>query len=120
MGVAKNSAVNVNGKITKEAFKANAKADFQSITDLIKRRNTIKSAIIKSNAVTMVEVAGKTMTVAEAIDKKSAIDYEQNLLNKLNKQYITSIEKVNKENTKVDESIEQLLNTAYGKEGKDN
>lgn len=120
VGVAKNSAVNVNGKITKEAFKANAKADFQSITDLIKRRNTIKSAIIKSNAVTMVEVAGKTMTVAEAIDKKSAIDYEQNLLNKLNKQYITSIEKVNKENTKVDESIEQLLNTAYGKEGKDN
>ena len=41
VGAAKNSAVNVNGKITKEAFKANAKADFQSITDLIKRRKAL-------------------------------------------------------------------------------
>lgn len=119
VGAAKNSAINVDGKVTKEAFRANAKADYQSISDLIKRRNFIKSAIIKSNAVTMVEVAGKIMTVAEAIDKKSAIDYEESLLEELNNQYILAAEKVSKENNKVDESVEQLLNTAYGKEGKE-
>ena len=119
VGTAKVSVYNINGKITKEAFKANAKADYQSIVDLIKRRNAIKSAIIHSNAVTMVDVADKHMTVAEAIDKKSAIEYEKHLLIKLNEQYIVAAERINRENARVDESIEQLLNTAYGKEGKE-
>lgn len=119
VGSAKTSAANINGKMTKETFKANAKADYMSITDLIRRRNAIKAAIIKSNAITMVEVAGKRMTVAEAIDKKDAIQYEKNLLEQLVFQYNIAITKVNKENEKVDLNIETLLITAYGKEGKD-
>ena len=119
IAAAKLSVQNVNGKITKEAYKANAKADYQSIVDLIKRRNNIKSAIIQSNAVTKVDIAGKIMTVAEAIDKKSSIEYEISLLEKLTMQYKTSSDIIIKENEKVDYSIEQLLNTAYGKEGKE-
>lgn len=119
VGAAKISVANINGKITKESFKANAKADYQSIVNLIKRRNAIKSAIIQSNAVTIVDVAGKRMTVAEAIDKKSAIEYEKTLLIKLNEQYSIANSRIERENAKVDESIEQLLNTAYGKEGKE-
>ena len=119
VGAAKVSAVNINGKITKEAFKANAKASYASIVDLIKRRNEIKSAIIKSNAKTMVRIAGKDMTVAEAIERKSSIEYEKNLLNCLTQQYNESIKSVNLHNEEVDESIEQLLITAYGKEGKE-
>lgn len=119
IAAAKLSVQNVNGKITKEAYKANAKSDYQSIVDLIKRRNNIKSAIIQSNAVTKVDIAGKIMTVAEAIDKKSSIEYEISLLEKLTMQYKTSSDIIIKENEKVDYSIEQLLNTAYGKEGKE-
>ena len=119
IAAAKLSVQNVNGKITKEAYKANAKADYQSIVDLIKRRNNIKSAIIQSNAVTKVDIAGKIITVAEAIDKKSSIEYEISLLEKLTMQYKTSSDIIIKENEKVDYSIEQLLNTAYGKEGKE-
>ena len=119
IAAAKLSVQNVNGKITKESYKANAKADYQSIVDLIKRRNNIKSAIIQSNAVTKVDIAGKIMTVAEAIDKKSSIEYEISLLEKLTMQYKTSSDIIIKENEKVDYSIEQLLNTAYGKEGKE-
>ena len=119
IAAAKLSVQNVNGKTTKEAYKANAKADYQSIVDLIKRRNNIKSAIIQSNAVTKVDIAGKIMTVAEAIDKKSSIEYEISLLEKLTMQYKTSSDIIIKENEKVDYSIEQLLNTAYGKEGKE-
>jgi hypothetical protein len=119
VGAAKTSAVNINGKVSKETFKANAKAEYMSITDLIHRRNVIKAAIIKSNAITMVEVAGKKMTVAEAIDKKSAIEYEKQLLEELVNQFNRAVVKVNQENTKVDESIESLLYTAYGKEAKE-
>ena len=110
---------NVNSEMTKEEFKNRAKADYMSITDLIKRRNQIKSAIIQSNAVTMVEVAGKKMTVAEAIDKKSSIAYERALVARLSEQYAKAIGRVNAENGRVDDSIETLLITAYGKEGKE-
>lgn len=119
VGAAKVSVPNVKGKISKEAFKANAKADYQSIMALVKRRNAIKAAIIVSNATTMVDIAGKQMTVAEAIDKKSSIEYEKALLEQLNTQFLVALNKVTAENEKVDESIEQLLNTAYGKEGKE-
>ena len=90
-----------------------------AITDLIKRRDKIKAAIVKSNAIIMVEIAGKKMTVAEAIDKKNAIEYEKRLLKKLSEQYAMAIEMVNYENAKVDDSVERLLITAYGKEGKE-
>nr|WP_302600279.1 hypothetical protein [uncultured Cellulosilyticum sp.] len=119
ISVAKLSAVNVDGKVSKEEFKANAKADYMAITDLIKRRDKIKAAIVKSNAIIMVEIAGKKMTVAEAIDKKNAIEYEKRLLKKLSEQYAMAIEMVNYENAKVDDSVERLLITAYGKEGKE-
>ena len=58
---------------------------------MIKRRNQIKSAIIASNAVTMVEVAGVRMTVAEAIDKKSSIGYEKELLARLSEQFTDAV-----------------------------
>lgn len=119
ISAAKLSATNVNGKVTKEEFKIAAKADYMAISDLIKRRDKIKSAIIKSNAITMVEIAGKKMTVAEAIDKKSAIAYEKALVQKLSEQYAIALGRVNRENAKVDESVEMLLMTAYGKEGKE-
>lgn len=116
---AKVSAPNVNGKVTKEEYKASAKADYMAITDLIKRRAKIKAAIIKSNATTIVEIAGVKMTVAEAIDKKSAITYEKDLVNRMAEQYTFAGHKINHENAKVDESVENLLLAAYGKEGKE-
>ena len=119
ISAAKLSSVNVDGKVSKEAFKTNAKADYQSITDLIKRRSLIKSAIIKSNAITTVKVGKKIMTVAEAIDRKSSIEYEKGLLYTLKNQFKKATDIVENKNLKVDESIEQLLNTAYGKEGKE-
>ncbi|MGL4655571.1 MAG: hypothetical protein ACRCWM_06795 [Sarcina sp.] len=119
ISAAKLSSANVDGKVSKEAFKTNAKADYQSITDLIKRRSLIKAAIIKSNAVTTVKIGEKTMTVAEAIDKKSSIDYDKQLLDTLSRQFKKATDTVTHKNLIVDESIEQLLNTAYGKEGKE-
>ena len=44
-------------------------ASYQSITDLIKRRNRIKSAIILSNSVTRVTLNNTQLTVAEVFIK---------------------------------------------------
>lgn len=47
------------------------KSKYQKARDLIRRRDAIKRAVVNSNAVTKVVVAGVEYTVAEAIDRKN-------------------------------------------------
>ena len=48
-------------------------SDYQSVRDLIKRYDMIKSAIVASNAETTVVIGSDTYTVAHAIDIKNHI-----------------------------------------------
>ena len=59
------------------------KASLQSVQDLILERDRIKAAIIKSNATTEITIAGEVMTVAQAIEKKSSIQHQKELVEKL-------------------------------------
>lgn len=110
---------NAKPSVTKEDFCNEAKSSMQQIEDLIKRRETIKAAIIASNAVTEVEIAGQKMTVAKAIDTKDSINYYRTLLNTMQSQYSLALSKVEKVNKTVDENIDQMILAAYGKDGKD-
>lgn len=114
-GAAKKSSARI-GAITKNEFNERAKASYQSVTDLIANRNTLKSAIVKSNAVTEITVNGKVMTVAEAIERKNAICYEEKLLNEMKLQYASATGTVNKENQKVDKKVDELISTLVGKD----
>lgn len=115
VGAAKKSS-NMLGVQTKEVFNNNAKAGYQSVTDLIKNRNKLKSLIVQSNAITEVTINDKVMTVAEAIERKNSIQYEIDLLNTLKLQYATATSTVNAENKKVDTQIDKLLETFVGKD----
>lgn len=115
VGAAKKSS-NMLGVQTKEVFNNNAKAGYQSVTDLIKNRNKLKSLIVQSNAITEVTINNKVMTVAEAIERKNSIQYEIDLLNTLKLQYATATSTVNAENKKVDTQIDKLLETFVGKD----
>lgn len=67
-----------------EEFIAQIKSTHQSTVDLIARREAIKCAVVKSNAVTKVTVAGKEYTVAEAIEMKNhGMDFIRMLKTKL-------------------------------------
>lgn len=114
-GAAKKTSDKV-GVVKKEDFDERAKASYQSVTDLITNRNTLKSAIVKSNAITEVTVADKVMTVAEAIERKNSIEYEETLLNEMKRQYANATATVDKENKKVDAKVDDLLTTLVGKD----
>ena len=87
MVAANKSAEQVEG-MSKEDYAKNAKAADQKIKDLINRRSAIKRAIVLSNATTEVTVAGKAMTVAEAIDEKNnGIKLWKNYLDELTAEY---------------------------------
>ena len=53
-----------------EDFEADAKASFQSVTDLIDRYERLDSAILLANATEEIDVAGKVMTRAAAINMR--------------------------------------------------
>lgn len=91
-------------------------ADYQSVIDLIENRNKIKSAIVKSNAIKEVIINNKTMTVAEAIERKNSIEYEKLLLNKIRLQYTSEYNIVLKENKRVDSKVDELIATLVGKD----
>lgn len=109
---------NVTSNMSKEDFNNRAKADLQSIEDLIERRKNIKAAVVASNAITNVDIAGVTMTVAAAIERKTSIEYEQSLLKQMKNQYNNSAAIVGRKNTEMEIAIERLVNTAFGKDSK--
>lgn len=114
-----NSAKKVSkvvGAIDKEVFKERATSDYQSVNDLIKERATIKSAIVKSNALTDIKVVDEVMTVAEAIERKISIQYDKQLLEKMKYQYSISKKDVELQNNKVNEQVNKLLETMVSKE----
>lgn len=112
--------VSVGGKVTGKSSLAEVetglKANLQSVQSLIATRSALKSAIVKSNAVTKVTIAGVEMTVAEAIERKSSITFEQNLLTTLRSQHGQAIALVERANVEVQKRSEALLTTALGRD----
>lgn len=86
-----------------------AEANYASVMDLIKNRNAIKSAIVKSNATTVVKVNGVEMTVAEAIERKTSISYEKRLLTEWRDQYAGAKNNADRQNERVQERIDNML-----------
>ena len=115
IGAKKKSSDKV-GNFDKDNFVTNAKAGYQSVKDLIANRDAIKGKIVHSNAITNVEIGGKTYTVAQAIERKSSIEYEKTLLIAMKQQYKKVTDQVSKENDKVDNQINNMLLTYLGKD----
>lgn len=79
----KHSNNKVNG-MSISAYCDEIKAGYQRATDLIKRRDAIKRAVVLSNASTKVAIDGKEYTVAEAIEMKNhGIQMFQSLFKRL-------------------------------------
>lgn len=96
---------------------------YDKATDLINRRKAIKRAVVLSNAVTKVSVAGVEYTVAEAIEMKNhGVEFDKMLMNAMNIQYKNAQIQIKQENSKdLEERAEQYVTAIYGqKEGKTN
>lgn len=84
----KHSNTKING-VTVEDWKEDVKSKYQKVLDLIRRRDAIKRAVVNSNAVTKVDIAGVEYTVAEAIDRKNnGVEYQKKLVLRMNHDYV--------------------------------
>ena len=85
---AKHSAEKINGIKVKD-FKDQMQSGYQKVTDLIKRRDAMKRAVVLSNAVTKVQIGDKSLTVAEAIEAKNhGMEFKSELLRAMSNAYI--------------------------------
>lgn len=100
---------------SRKDFEASARSTYQHIQDLIARRRTIKNAVVLSNATTQVDVAGETMTVAEAIERKSSITLDKTLKKHLWSAYTQKMTELEEHNQKVSRQLFQLLQATYAK-----
>jgi hypothetical protein len=115
-------SITTGGKVTNggdlQTTTNTLKASLQSVQDLIARRNLVKGAIIRSNAVTQVTINGVEMSVAEAIERKGSIDKERTLLAVLLQQLVQAKTAVERNNVAMQGRIDTMLLAAVGKERK--
>jgi len=101
-------------------FATEATAAYQSFTDLFSRYNAMKAAIVQSNAVTEVTIAGTKYTVAAAVERKRTIDIEKSLLETMRRQH-TAVQREFEEHRKAEQiRVERLLQAELGKDTKTN
>lgn len=119
VGMMKNSSTKEHKTaLSENEFNVNVNSTFQSILDLMQRKNSIKQAVVDSNARTMITVAGKEMSVASAIERKKSIELDKMLLNRLKKQYHSTIENLNYKNEDMEDSLEKQITAMLGSDNK--
>lgn len=97
-------------------FNKSVKSQYDKIRAYIRNYNKLSEAILASNAVTIVEIGGVKMTVADAISKKTSIQLEQRLLFKMKSENNTAINRVNSKNEDLEDTLMKLQEDAKKKE----
>lgn len=115
----KQSNTRIKG-VTIPEYEGSVQASYDKINDLIRRTDAIKAALSVSNASTYVKIAGKEMTVAEAIyHYQYGIDLKKRLLREMEKQYRDALDMVNARNGDfLDRALSKFLSDNFGSKEK--
>lgn len=106
----------VGSNETPDQLARTIQGSFDKVDALIRNREAIKSAIILSNALTQVNIMGRLMSVAEAIELKKTVEFRQTYLSQLRYQLTAETTQVDKANAALDAAIDASLNSVYGSE----
>lgn len=110
----KHSNEKVNG-VTVEEYQETMKASYNKASDLIRRREAIKRAVVLSNAKTIVKIGGKEYTVAEAIEMNNhGIDLKLQLKNAMKRQYDSAMTTIISKNSVVDDKATEYVVGLFG------
>ena len=101
-------------------FETQARDSMQSYRDLLERYYKIKSAIVRSNAVTEVVVAGRTYSMAEAVERKRSIEQERNLLTVMMCQHTAAVAEYERHCASEQARVDRMLAVELGKDSKTN
>lgn len=106
----------VCGAFQENEFDADSRAGFMAVSDLIVRKNTLKQSLSKANSDTQIIVAGKSMTIADAVVFKHMLPIKKRFLETLKEQQKEAQQKVLNHNHQIEANALQLAQTALGKD----
>lgn len=106
----------IMGHLSKEEFTTAAQSKYQSVNDLIERKNIIKSAIVKANGETKLKLGEKEMSIADAINFKAIIKFKKQLIDRMKHFKQAAVADLNKNNDVVEQNVQKLLEYTFGKE----
>lgn len=90
------------------------KSSYQSVSDLLSLHAAIKSSLLIANATTNVTIAGETMTIAEAIERKRSIKMHEHLLEKMRVQHMRVAGDFDTLTTRMNQGIDQAQTSVFG------
>lgn len=82
-------------------------SDYDSLKSDMDKRVKIKSAIVKSNAQTLVDFRGTQLTVADAIELRGSVGYKRQLLVAMQCQLSRAIAVINTQNQEISAKVER-------------
>lgn len=94
---------------SKEALETAIKASGQSVEALMARRTAIKRALTNANAVTMVNINGQSMTIADAIDLKQQLGTKDHLLRTMVNALHQAASQVDAQNRELEAQVERMV-----------
>ena len=92
--------------------------NFDSYFALVENQRRIKAAVVASNAVTKVKIAGEEYTVAEAIERKAKLKYDERFLLTLKAQFTEQNNRVDRANNELPAKLETYLQQILGPKDK--
>ena len=103
------------GGVSISEYADEVRKGYQSIRTLINRRNAIKRAVTRSNAVTTVPINGVEYTVAEAIDMKAVgVSYLETLHTTLQSQYLAAKQNADRNNgERLEQRTDDYIKSMY-------
>ena len=113
-----------DGRIKKDEFAKNAQSAYQQIEDLIARYQKIDSAIVASNAATVIKTSYGEYTVAGAISLRSRLrydshlDFESNLQEKMEEELNDCLTRIEMKNRQLQNTAESMRMSILGKDVK--
>jgi hypothetical protein len=116
--IKKNSSKAVNYTYTEDEYNKKVISQYTSINDLIKLRDEYKHALMYKNSITDVKIGEVNYKIVDVIDHKYAIQFKEDLLEQMKKQYNEITRKSVSLDSEIKTGMDALINQMGGKEKK--
>lgn len=88
------------------ALSKTIQGNFDSIQALLRRREAVKRALVKANAETVVDIANKKYTLAEAIELKTFVNSRKALLANMSRQLRAAVQAIQTMENQMEERVD--------------
>lgn len=92
-----------------DTYKKQSQAAIDKISSAMKNLAALKAARNKANTSVVVKIAGKELTIDEALSQKAALPYKQQLVNVLQSQYNQAEQLVKNADAQIEQKVNQNI-----------